>query len=142
MVAEHLARHGLSYEERCASGAFTLAATRDIYFKDEQFDPQRIIEVLTRYYDDSVHGGYPAARVIGEMTPKVQHVPGGSRLLEYESKVSLLLRDHPVTCVCQYDARLFDGALILDVLKVHPLMVVRGAVVRNPFFIPPEEFLH
>ena len=31
--------------------------------------------------------------------------------------------------------------LIMDVLKVHPLMVVRGAVVRNPFFVPPEEFL-
>jgi hypothetical protein len=141
MVAEHLARHGLSYEGRCASGALTMAATRDIYVEDEKFEPQRMIELLTRYYDDSVHDGYPAARVIGEMTPEVQHAPGGSRLLEYESKVSVLQRDRPVSCVCQYDARLFDGAVIMDVLKVHPLMVVRGAVVRNPFFIPPEEFL-
>ena len=85
--------------------------------------------------------GFNGGRVIGEMTPEVQQVPGGERLLEYESRVSLLLRTHPVTSVCQYDARTFDGATIMDILKVHPLMVVRGSVVRNPFFIPPEEFL-
>ncbi len=140
-VAEHLAEHGLSYDERCASGALTLAPTREVYFKNDRFDPERMLEVLTKYHEDSVSRGFPAARVIGEMTAEVQHVPGGSRLLEYESKVSLLQREHPVTCVCQYDARSFDGAMIMEVLKVHPLMVIRGAVVRNPFFIPPEEFL-
>lgn len=60
---------------------------------------------------------------------------------EYEARVSLLLRDHPVTAVCQYDARAFDGAVIMDVLKVHPLMVIRGAVVHNPFFVRPEDYL-
>ena len=141
LVAEHLAHCGVSYEESCSCGALTLAATRDVYFKDNRFDPERMLEVLTKYHEDSVRQGYPAARVIGEMTTEVQHVPGGSRLLEYESKISLLQRVHPITCVCQYDARSFDGAMIMDILKVHPLMVIRGSVVRNPFFIPPEEFL-
>lgn len=140
-VEGFLARHGKSYMDLCTDGALTLAATEEVYFKDNRFDPDRMVEVLTRYHEESRQGGYPAARVIGEMSPAVRHVSGGSRLLEYESKVSLLLRTHPVTCVCQYDARSFDGATIMDVLKVHPLMVLRGAVVRNPFFIPPEEFL-
>ena len=75
------------------------------------------------------------------MTPEIERVPGGSRLLEYESKVSLLLKNCPVTAVCQYDARSFDGSTIMDILKVHPYMIVRGSVVNNPFFIPPEEYL-
>ncbi|MBK9991499.1 MAG: MEDS domain-containing protein [Verrucomicrobia bacterium] len=141
VVEKHLACHGVSYGERCACGDLTMASTKDIYFKDDCFDPERMLETLTKYHEDSVSQGYPAARVIGEMSPEIQHVRGGSRLLEYESKVSLLQREHPVTCVCQYDARSFDGAMIMDVLKVHPLMVIRGAVVRNPFFVPPEEFL-
>jgi hypothetical protein len=29
----------------------------------------------------------------------------------------------------------------MEVLKVHPMMVVRGSVVRNPFYLPPEEYL-
>ncbi len=141
IVGDHLARHGQSFADLSASGALTLSATHAVYFKDDRFDPDRMVEILTRYHDESVHDGYPAARVIGEMSAAVRHVSGGSRLLEYESKVSLLLRTHPVTCVCQYDARSFDGATIMDVLKVHPLMVLRGAVVRNPFFVPPEDFL-
>jgi hypothetical protein len=141
VVSEFLGRHGVSYEQVRDSGAFTLAATRTAYFLNGCFDPERMLNVLAKYHEDAVRQGYPAARVIGEMSPDVQHMPGGSRLLEYESRVSLLLREHPVTAVCQYDARSFDGATLMDVLKVHPLMVVRGAVVHNPFFIPPEKFL-
>ena len=140
-LAEFLGGYGISYEQVAAAGAFALAGTRDIYFQEDRFDPDRMLGMLTRFHDQSVDQGYPAARVIGEMTPEIQYLPGGSRLLEYESRVSLLLREHPVTAVCQYDARSFDGAMIMDVLKVHPLMVVRGSVVQNPFYIAPEEFL-
>jgi hypothetical protein len=141
VLKEFLGRNEISFDEARDSGALTLAGTQDVYIKDNRFDPERMLQVLSEYYLESVRQGYPAARVIGEMTPDVQHVPGGSRLLEYEAKVSLLLRDHPITSVCQYDTRAFDGAMIMDVLQVHPLMVVRGSVVRNPFFIPPEEYL-
>jgi hypothetical protein len=75
------------------------------------------------------------------MIPEIQHVPGGERLLEYESRVSILLRDHPVTSVCQYDANLFDGATIMEVLKVHPKMIINGMVINNPFYILPESYL-
>lgn len=140
-VEEFLGKHGISYAEARHSGAFILAETHDVYFQDNYFDPERMLSVLSKYHEDSVAQGYPAARVIGEMTPEVQHIAGGDRLLEYESKISLLLREHPVTSVCQYDARAFDGAMIMDILKVHPLMVVQGSIVHNPFFINPEEFL-
>lgn len=43
--------------------------------------------------------------------------------------------------MCQYNARAFDGATLMDVLKAHALMVVRGSVVHNPFYLPPEEIL-
>lgn len=140
-IAEFFARNGLSYKELHQQGAFALSGTRDVYFKDERFDPERMLELLTEFYRESMRAGYTAARVIGEMLPEVQDIPGGERLMEYESRVSLLLRDVPVTSVCQYDARSFDGATIMDILKVHPHMVVRGAVINNPFYIPPEEFL-
>ena len=140
-LAQCLAEHGLSFDKFRQSGAFTRAGTSEVYFQDDRFDPDRMLGVLKQYHQDSVAGGYPAARVIGEMTAEIQHVAGGSRLMEYESRVSLLLQQHPVTAVCQYDAKAFDGATIMKVLKVHPLMVVRGRVVHNPFHVPPQEFL-
>lgn len=141
VISEFLGRHGISCEKAQASDALMLAAPQEIYFEGNRFDPDRMLTLLRDYHQTSVRNGYPAARVIGEMTPAIQRTPGGSRLMEYESKVSLLQRKHPVTAVCQYDARSFDGAMIMDILKVHPLMILRGTVIRNPFYIPPEKFL-
>ena len=136
-----LGESGISLEEKKHAKAFSLAGTSEVYFQDGRFDPDRMLGLLRDFHETAVAAGFPAARVIGEMTAEIGTIEGGSRLLEYESRVSQLLRRHPVTSVCQYDAREFDGATIMDVLKVHPLMVVRGSVVMNPFYIPPEQFL-
>lgn len=136
-----LANYGISFNDVIDSGAFMLSGTRSVYFQDNRFDPDRMLTMLKQYHEESEAQGYTATRVIGEMLPEVQNMPGGNRLLEYESRVSQLLKTHPVTAVCQYDARQFDGATIMDILKVHPWMVVRGSVVHNPFHIPPEEYL-
>lgn len=139
--ADYLVKHGLSCDKLKESGAVSIAGTREAYFQDGRFDPDRMLGTLKQYHEASVTEGYPAARVIGEMTADIESISGGSRLMEYESRVSLLLKEHPVTAVCQYDANVFDGATLMKVLKVHPLMVIRGAVVRNPCYIPPEEVL-
>jgi hypothetical protein len=141
MLRDFFAAHDISYDERRQNKAMILSGVNAVYFQDDVFDPDRMLDVLAHYHQESLNFGFPASRVIGEMTPRVQDVPGGNRLLEYESRVSMLLKERPITTVCQYDANLFDGATIMDVLKVHPQMIVRGAVVHNPFYIPPEEFL-
>ncbi|MBU1195996.1 MAG: MEDS domain-containing protein [Proteobacteria bacterium] len=133
--------HQISYDERKQTGAISLSDTSEVYFQDNEFDPDRMIHMLTQFYDDALEMGFPASRIIGEMSPEVETVKGGERLLEYECKISMLLRDHPITSVCQYDANSFDGATLMEVLKVHPQMIVNGAVMNNPFFIEPEEYL-
>jgi hypothetical protein len=100
-----------------------------------------LLSLLRKFHQIALADGFPAARVIGEMMADVLRVAGLARLLEYEARVSLLLREHPITAVCQYDATAFDGATIMQILKVHPLMVIRNAVVHNPFYVPPEDFL-
>jgi len=140
-LAAHLEQHGLSMPLLTASKALTKSSTSEVYFQDGCFSPERMLGLLRQFYEDSVIQGFTAARVIGEMISEVCAMKGFERLMEYESRVSLQMRTHPVTAVCQYDANAFDGATIMRVLKVHPLMVIRGAVVHNPYFIPPEEFL-
>jgi hypothetical protein len=137
----HFSHNGISLDESVRSGALSLAEAEDIYFKNGRFDPDLMLDSLAAFYSRAVNEGYRAARVIGEMLPEIIHCPGGERLLEYESRVTLFLRNHPLTTVCQYDAHAFDGATIMDILKVHPMMVVRGTVIHNPFFVAPEDFL-
>ena len=141
-VREFLLDKGIPYSDHKQRKAISLHGTREVYFEGGVFDPDKMLNNLKSFYRDSMDMGFTAARVIGEMIPEVQDVPGGERLLEYESRVTMMLRDEPVTSVCQYDANAFDGATILEVLKVHPQMIVNGAVVNNPFYIKPEIYLN
>lgn len=138
VLAAWLLAAGFEMGQEQANGYLTVSGAEEAYFEDDRFDPLRLIERLKRLRLSAVEAGLTGARVIGEMSPRVHQVEGGARLFEYESKVNELLREHPVIAVCQYDARIFDGATIMDVLSVHPLMVVHGTVIQNPFFVAPE----
>jgi hypothetical protein len=61
--------------------------------------------------------------------------------MDYEARLTQLLVQHPYTACCQYDARRFSGQVLMDVLSVHPLMIVRGQLVKNPYFVEASVFL-
>ena len=140
-LRDYFSENGISYDERLSNKALMLSGTSEVYFVDGVFDPDRMLHTLMQYHKDSKAMGFPASRVIGEMMSEVEHTPGGERLLEYESRVTILLREHPITTICQYDANTFSGATIMEVLKVHPKIIVNGVVINNPFFVEPEEYL-
>lgn len=137
-VKERLRDGGIDIDGALAKRDLTLSGTAKVYFEDGRFDPDRMLTRLKGFHRDAEDDGYKGARVIGEMMPDVVNTPGGDLLLEYEARVNILIKKHPITAVCQYDARAFDGAMLMDVLNAHPLMVVHGAVVRNPFFVEPD----
>ncbi len=43
--------------------------------------------------------------------------------------------------ICQYNLNRFSAEVILGVVQTHPLVIYRGDVCRNPYYIPPDEFL-
>jgi len=132
---------GISLELERANGHFMSSGAETVYFKDGYFDPERMLALLVWFHESSLANRCNGARIIGEMSAAITTIAGGSRLLEYEGKVNSTLREHPITAVCQYDARVFSGATIMDVLSVHPLMFIHGNVIQNPFFVTPESSL-
>jgi hypothetical protein len=122
-------------------GQFKSSFADDTYCPGHVFTPEGMFGRLREFYDGAMAAGYRAARASGEMEWALKHIPGSERLIEYEAGINLLVNDYPFTAICQYDARLFDGATLFEVLRVHPAMVIRGQVVRNPYYIPAEEYL-
>jgi hypothetical protein len=112
-----------------------------IYYPHGSFSSSDMLEAIKQYYLQALKDGYAGARGTGEMSWALRGYPGSERVIEYEARLTSLLRQYPYTAICQYDARLFDGATIFDVLMVHPLMIVRGQLVSNPYFIEPDEYL-
>ena len=138
---EYFSTLGLDRLLREHEGRFSVATTKDTYYPSDTFVPDEMLDRLGVFYTRSIQEGYTGARVSGEMSWAVRNIPGCSRLIEYEARVNDVLLTYPLNAICQYNARLFDGALLFDVLSVHPVMIVHGQIVKNPYYIKPEEFL-
>lgn len=110
------------------------------YCPKGKFCPSTMLETLRNTYDRAIDSGFSGVRASGEMTWALKGIPGSDRLIEYEALVNNLILTHPFSPICQYDATRFDGATILNVLKVHPLMIVHGQIVKNPYYLKPGEF--
>lgn len=121
--------------------AFSILVAEETYCPDRRFVPDTMLHTLRTFYDRAMDAGYPSARISGEMSWALRGIPGSDRLMEYEALVNEVLVTHPVTAICQYDCNRFGGAAILDVLKVHPMMIVHGQVVQNPYYMKPSDLL-
>ena len=130
---------GVPLEE--AKENFGIFGAEGAYCPGGRFDPDAMLAAIVANYEKAKAAGYSASRSCGEMSWVLKGMPGSDRLLEYEAKLTTLKSDFPHSGMCQYDARLFDGATLLKVLKIHPYIVAGGQVVRNPYYVRPEEFL-
>lgn len=103
------------------------------YCDDNGFNPERMLSKLRNFYTHSLDCGFCGARITGEMSWALRKPGCEEKLLAYERDVGALLKEFPVTAICQYDARLFGGAALFEAICVHPLLLVRGQVVKNPW---------
>lgn len=120
---------------------FSISFAQNTYCPNRKFVPDEMLEYLRTFYRKAINEGYKGVRISGEMSWVLRGIPGSERLLEYEALVNNVLQTHPITAVCQYDARRFDGVAIFNVLKVHPMIIANGQIVQNPYYMNPKEFL-
>ncbi len=118
-----------------------VSAASDVYCPDGSFDVERMLQTLADGHRDSIASGFAGFRVTGEMTWSRRMGTPSRDLVEYEARINVLVRTVPTTAICQYDSRAFDGATLYDILSVHPMVIVRGQVMSNPYYLEPEEFL-
>ena len=140
-VRDWLAEMGVDLVENGKADQFSVSVAKETYCPHGKFVPDEMLDTLRNYHRRLVDEGYCGGRVSGEMSWATKGIPGSERLMEYEALVNEVLATHPITAVCQYDANRFSGAAIVDVLKVHPMMIVHGQIVQNPFYMKPEDFL-
>ncbi len=136
-MLDRLAGLGVSDE------ALTLADAAAGYCPSGKFTPSVTLDMVRDFYENAVgKEGYVGARGTGQMNWAVDPaLADPADLIRYEAQVNNVLARHPYTACCQYDARLLGGQMLMDVLSIHPMMIIRGQIVRNPFYVEPETFL-
>lgn len=111
------------------------------YLKGGTFDPDRMMTDLDRMISEHAATGRPPMRLVGQMGWAFSSPPGIEELVTYETNVNELLCRSRTPTVCVYDVRRLNGALMMDLLRVHPLTVMNGLLHENPFYTPPEAML-
>jgi hypothetical protein len=125
-----------------ASRQIDVLSSRQTYLRGGAFCTQTMIQ----FWDQSVGGAlrdpaFSFARSVGEMTWALRDMPGVAELVGYESELNRFLPQYPQVILCLYDLERFSGELVVDIMKTHPKVLVGGAVVENPYYLDPDEFL-
>jgi hypothetical protein len=131
----------LGVDVRSKEKELAVADAASAYCPSGHFNADEMLTIVREFYRQALADGYAGSRGTGEMT---WCLVGGradeAALMDYEARLNMVLAEHPYTACCQYDARRFDGQTIMDVLSVHPVMIVRGQLVKNPYYVEPAVF--
>ena len=82
---------------------------------------------------------YPILLVIGGLMLGV--VPGMPEFIRYETELNRYAAQHAQSILCLYDLTRYGAGVIVDLLRVHPIILLSGLVLENPYYLPPDELL-
>jgi len=124
------------------SGQLELRINTDVYLPDGRFDPDRMISAFEQLASGNSGGEYPLSRICCRMDWTVQDQSHVENVIEFEARVNDVWRRHEDAVICTYHLGQFRGDEVIDIMRTHPMVIIGGILQQNPFFVPPDEFLH
>jgi hypothetical protein len=137
----HLRQRGIDVEcaENC--GQLRIATWDDAYLKDGYFDQDRQLRLIKDTLTAVREEGFPLARLVANMEWALEEKAGVGNIVEYESRLNYFLPNFPDPVICTYDLARFNGGVVIDILRAHPMVIIGGVLQENPLYVPPDEFL-
>jgi hypothetical protein len=140
----HLARlagAGIDTVAAAREGQLELLATTETYLRDNRFDADRMLGVFTALASGNATHRFPLSRMVCRMDWAAGSRELVDHVIEFESRVNDVWRHHDDAVICTYHLGRFGGDVIVDVMRTHPIVIIGGVLHRNPFYMPPEQFL-
>lgn len=145
MMSDHRARldaSGINTAHCESCGQLELVAWHDAYL-DEQgnFDKNVMLDKIDQLTGTGRDAGFERVRIMGNMDWVFDSKLAAQDLIRYEAEVNDVLTRNRQPAVCVYDMAKLSGAMVMDLLRTHPLTLINGVIQENPFFTPPAQFL-
>ena len=145
MESEHRVRleaAGMDTAHCEACGQLEVLRWEQAYLDENgRFDKQRMLDAVDQLTGAGLAAGYSRVRIMGDMGWVFEDIPGAAEILEYEAEVNEVLSRNRQPAVCVYDIAKLSGAMMMDLLRTHPLTLIGGVVQENPFYTPSHEML-
>jgi len=138
---QRLASAGIDVEDAERAGRFELRAWADAYLRGGRFEQDRMLALLQEVLDAGRKQGYAMTRLVAHMEWATGESPGVEDLVEYETRINQMWPRHEDAVICVYDLARFRADIVMDIMRTHPVVLIGGMLLENPFFVPPDEFL-
>lgn len=144
-TAEHLRKGlsdaGVNVASVEATGQVKILTAADTYLRNAPFNYHEMLAFWDVVVEEVRAAKLPYSRCAGE-TAFLQHRgPGLEHFMEYEAQLNNYIPKVPLVVLCLYNLMKLSGDLVAGVLQTHPYAVMGGVLIRNPYYIPPEQFL-
>jgi len=122
-------------------GQLEVRINTEAYLRDGRFDQDRMLAAFEQMSSGNAKGGFPLSRICCRMDWAVADRSYIDDVVEFESRVNEVWRRHDDAVICTYQLGKFGGETVVDIMRTHPMIIIGGILQRNPFFVPPEDFL-
>jgi len=116
-----------------ASRALISLTPEEAYLDDGVFRPEQVLARVERYVHDAIADGFTGLSATGE----VIHVPTDElwrQIVWYEAQINETFARLPFSGLCRYPRAVVPASRVRDVLRTHPVAMVRGESCDNPFY--------
>ena len=123
------------------SGQLEVRTNTETYIRDGQFDQDRMLQAFEQIASGNAPGGFQLSRIVCRMDWAAEGKSYVNDLIEFESRVNHVWEHHDDAVICTYHLGQFSGDTVIDIMRTHPMVIIGGTLHRNPFFVPPSDFL-
>lgn len=139
-IKNALKKGNVDVQKYLDSGQLSVVGPEDFYIEDGEFEPSAVIRRVKEEEDLALSKGYKGLRFAEEATWVLKKTDWLKKLIEYEVKLDFFSRKSAVLTLCQYDRLKFAEEVLLDTIRMHPIVVLPGLMCRNCCcYFPPSE---
>ena len=138
---QRLRQAGINVEETVSKGQLEVREWAQAHLREGRFDQDKMLELVDEVLKSSRADNFLNTRFVAHMEWSLEDYPGVHDLVEYESRLNYLVPRYEDPILCTYDLAQFRAEVVMDILRVHPMVIIGGILHENPFYTPPDEFL-
>ena len=131
--ARRLEQDGIRVAELERSGRFELRTWPETYLRAGRFDPDAMLALVEEVVQRRAPG-FPLVRFVTHMNFPNAEQKTWNEWVAYETRLNQVLAKYPDPVLCAYETRHYNGAVVLEVQRAHPAVIIGGSLQSNPFF--------
>lgn len=142
-IEDALEKMGTDVAAAKESGQLLMQSEREPYLVGKRFDPYHLLSTHNTFIAQAHRDRWQGVRISIDMTWLTRDVATPEQILKYEaaSDAVFTFQNAPIIALMHYDYSKLPGALVVELLKLHPIAVVGKYIKRNPYYLNSEQYL-